>query len=91
MGHGIMHEPHGIRTGNYDSFHLKQALFGEKTPKKFVKKIKIWHPRHSNPFWTIWIDHNDKMFSNTNQSEIPHLRRHHYVCQSGLGEGDQLC
>lgn len=33
-----MHELCEIRTDNYDSFNWKQALFGKRIPKKFVRK-----------------------------------------------------
>jgi hypothetical protein len=39
----IMHELCGVRIGNYDNFHWKQALFGERIRKKFCKQIIIWH------------------------------------------------
>ena len=42
----IMHELCRVRIGNYDSFHCKQAMFGERTRKKFRKQIKIWHLLH---------------------------------------------
>lgn len=55
----IMHEVCGVRIGKYVSFHWKQALFGERIPKKFMK-IKIRHLHHMITLWTIWIDGNDK-------------------------------
>ena len=36
-----MHKLGGDRTCNYDNFHQKQTLYGERIPKDFVKKIKI--------------------------------------------------
>ena len=39
----IMHELCGVRIGNYDSFHWKQAMFGERIQKKICKQIIIWH------------------------------------------------
>ena len=42
----IMHDLCGVRTGNHDSFHWSEALLGERIPKKFVKKMKIWHLLH---------------------------------------------
>ena len=38
-----MHELCRVRSGNYDCFNWKQALFGERIPKKYGKAIKIWH------------------------------------------------
>jgi hypothetical protein len=66
MGHLITHEPRGVRTSNNENLHWKLALVGEKTPKKFVKNIRICHPLHSIPLWTSWIEHNDKMSNGTN-------------------------
>ena len=60
----IMHELCGVRrTGNCDSFHWKQALFGERIPKKFGKKIKFWHLLCGITLWTIRIECNDKVFN----------------------------
>jgi hypothetical protein len=39
----IMHKLCGARTGNYDSFNWKQALFGEKNSKEFNKKIGTFY------------------------------------------------
>jgi hypothetical protein len=59
----IMHELCGVRTGNYDCFNWKQALFGERIPKKYSKKIPIWHLIRGITLWTIWIERNDKVFN----------------------------
>ena len=37
----IMQELCGVRTGNYDCFNWKQALFGERIPKKYGPKLKF--------------------------------------------------
>ena len=58
-----MHELCGVRTGNYDCFNGKQALFGERIPKKYSKKIPIWHLLRGITLWTIWIECNDKVFN----------------------------
>ena len=39
----IMHKLCGVRTSNYDCFNWKHAMFGERIPKKYYKKITIWH------------------------------------------------
>ena len=36
----IMHELCGVRTGNYDSFNWKQALFGERLLRKYGRKAR---------------------------------------------------
>ena len=51
----IMHAQYGVRIGNSNGLHWKQTLFGEGTPKKFVKKIKIWHLLRGITLWMIWI------------------------------------
>ena len=58
----IMHELCGVRSGNYDNFHWKQAMFGERIRKKFCKQIKTWHLLRGITLWTIWIERNDKVF-----------------------------
>ena len=58
-----MHELCGVRTGNYDTFNWKQAMFGERVPKKNDKMIKVWHLLRSVTLWTIWIERNDKVFN----------------------------
>ena len=69
-----MHELCGVRTGNYDSFNWKQALFGERIQRKFVKKIKIWHLLRGITLWTIWIERNDKVFNHEqwHESKVKH-------------------
>ena len=56
-----MHELCGVGTGNYDSFNWKQAMFGEGIPKKFGKKLKIWHLRMGITLGII--ERNDKVFN----------------------------
>ena len=59
----IMHELCGVRMGNYDCFNWKQALFGERIPKRYDKIIKVWHLLRGIILWTIWIERNDKVFN----------------------------
>lgn len=59
----IVHKLCGVRTGNYNNFNWKQALFGERIPKKFGKMIKIWHLLRGITLWTTWIECNDKVFN----------------------------
>lgn len=40
----------------------KRSL-GERIPKKFIKKIKIWHLLRGITLWTIWIERNGKVFN----------------------------
>ena len=65
----IMHELCGVRMGNYDYFNWKQALFGEKLPKRYGKKIKIWHLLRGITLWTIWIERNDRVFNHVQWHE----------------------
>ena len=58
----IMHKLCGVRTGNYDCFNWKQALFGERIPNRYGKMIKVWHLLREITLWTIWIEHNDRVF-----------------------------
>jgi len=60
--------------GNYDSFNWKQTLFGERIPKKFVKKFKVWHLLRGITLWTIWIERNDKVFNHKqwHESKVKH-------------------
>lgn len=71
----IMHKLCGVRIGNYDIFPWKQAIFGEKIPHKIVKNIKIWCLLCGITIWTIWIEHNDKVFNQEqwHQSKVIHL------------------
>ena len=71
----IVHELCGIRTRNYDSFNWKQTLFEEKIPKKFTKKIKVWHLLRGMTLWTIWIECNDKVFNHEqwHESKVKHM------------------
>lgn len=48
-----LHEFRGVRTCNYNSFHWKQALFGERIGNNFVKSIKIWHLLRNVMPWTV--------------------------------------
>ena len=70
----IMRELCGVRTGNYDRFNWKQALIGERIPKKYGKKIKTWHLLRGITLWTIWIEHNDKVFNHEqwHESKVKH-------------------
>jgi hypothetical protein len=58
-----MHELCGVRSGNYDSFNWKQAIFGERLPRKYGPKIKIWHLLRGITLWAIWIERNDMVFN----------------------------
>ena len=85
----IMHDLCGIRAGNYDSFHWKQTIFGEKIPKQVAEKIKIWHLLYGFTLWTTLIEHNNRVF---NQEQWPKTKVNHfitggphYVRQSGMG------
>ena len=60
----ILYELCGVRTSNYDSFDWKQALFGERLPRKYGKKIRIWHLLRGITLWTTWIERNDRVFNN---------------------------
>jgi hypothetical protein len=66
----IMHELCGVRSGNYDTFNWKQALFGERIPKKYGKMIKVWHLLRGITLWTIWIERNDKVFNQEQWNEF---------------------
>ena len=59
----IMHDLCRVWNKNYDSFHCKLVLFGKRIPKKFAKKMKIWHLLHSITLWIIWIERNDWVFN----------------------------
>lgn len=61
----IMHELCGVRIGRYDNFKWKQTISGERIPGKFSKKSKVWHLLWGVTLWTIWIEHNDKVFNQT--------------------------
>jgi hypothetical protein len=58
-----MHQLCGVRSGNYDNFSRKQTIFGERIPKKYGKKSKIWHVLRKITLWSIWIERNDKVFN----------------------------
>ena len=74
MGHIYMHELCGVRTSNFDNFNWKQALFGERIPKKYGKMVKVWHLLRGITLWTIWIEQNDKVFNQAqwHKSKIKH-------------------
>ena len=72
----IMQELCGVRTGNYDCFNWKQALFGERLPKKYGPKIKIWHLLRGITLWAIWIERNDRVF---NHEQWHETRLKHHV------------
>ena len=59
----IMHELCEVRSGNYDCFNWKQAIFGERIPKRYGKMSKIWHLLRGITLWYIWIERNDKVFN----------------------------
>jgi hypothetical protein len=68
-----MHGLCGLRTGKYDSFNWKQALVRESIPKKFVKKVKIWHLLQGI---TLCIEHHDRcstMNPKWHESKVNHL------------------
>ena len=50
----IMHTICQVWTNNYDIFHWKQTLFGERISKRFTKTMKIWHLLCDNTFCTIY-------------------------------------
>ena len=52
-----------MRKGNYDCFSWKQALFGERIPKRYGKMIKIWHMLRGIILWNIWIERNNRVFN----------------------------
>ena len=52
----IMRELCGVRTGNYDSFNWKQALFGERIQRKFVKK----NQNLASSSWHYALDYMDR-------------------------------
>ena len=72
----IMQELCGVRSGNLDCFNWKQALFGERIPKKYGPKSKIWHLLRGITLWTIWIERNDKVF---NQEQWHETRVKHRI------------
>ena len=65
----IINELCGVRTSNDDNFNWKQALFGERIPKKYDKLVKVWHLLRGITMWTIWIERNDKVFNHTQWHE----------------------
>ena len=38
-----MLELYGVKTGNLDCFNWKQAMFGERIPRKYGPQVKIRH------------------------------------------------
>lgn len=71
----VIHELCGVRTTNYETFHWKQALFGERLQKKFCKQIQIWHLLRGITLWFIWIERNDKVFNQEHwiEAKVKHL------------------
>jgi hypothetical protein len=61
----IMHELCGVRIGlvTIIASTRNKPFFGEKIPKKFAKKIKIWHLLCGIALWTMWIERNDCVFN----------------------------
>ena len=58
-----MHELCRVRSDHLDSFNWKQTIFGERISYKFRKLVKIWHLLQGITLWTIWVERNDKVFS----------------------------
>ena len=71
-----MHDLCGVRTGNHDTFHWKQALLGKRILNKFVKKMKIWHLLPGIKLWTIWSERNDRVF---NQEQWHECKTKHLI------------
>jgi hypothetical protein len=65
----IMHKLCGVRTGNYNNFNWKQALFGKRIPQKIGKMIKIWYLLRGITLWTAWIERKDKVFNHEQWQE----------------------
>lgn len=87
----INHMNSGVWMGNYDSYHQKQAPFGKRI-LKFAQKIKNWHLLRGSILWTIWIEHNDKLFHHEqwHESKMKDLIWDdliNYVCQGNVGKG----
>ena len=66
----IMRKLCGVRSGNYDCFNWKQAILGERIPKRYGKKSKTWHLFRGITMWTIWIERNDKVFIHEHWHEL---------------------
>lgn len=47
-------------------------MFGERIPKKYRKKMAIWHLLREITLWNIWIERNDKVF---NQEQLWHISK----------------
>lgn len=71
----IVHELGVVRTCNYDSFHWKQFIFGERIPTKYGKKIKVWHLLRGIMLWAIWSKRNDNVFNyeRWHESKVKHM------------------
>ena len=39
------------------------SLFGERVPRKYGPKVKIWHLLRGITLLTIWIERNDHVFN----------------------------
>jgi hypothetical protein len=50
-------------------------MFWERMPKKFVKKMKIWHLLQGITLWTIWIERKDRVFNQEqwHECKVKHL------------------
>ena len=67
----IMPEHCGVRIDNYDSFNWKQAIFGERIPKKYGRKIKSWHLlRGTSCFGTFGLNAMSKCPTTNNGMSI---------------------
>lgn len=84
-----MHGLCGLRSNKYDSSNWKQALMRERIPKKFVKKVKIWHLLQGITLWMICIEHHDKcstMKNGMSPKLITSFGTFSLCTPSGLGE-----
>ena len=60
----------GLEMATMICFNWKQTIFGKRIPKKYSKKIKIWHLLRGITLWTISIEHNDKVFNHEQWHEF---------------------
>ena len=56
-----MHELYEVNTGNYDSYHWTQALFGGRIPKKLIKLIMKLASFHGIVILINWIEWTNKV------------------------------